>query len=185
MKISLKESWFIMNYEKKIIKALRLKDNVMFETVFEEIYMEYHGLIVYIISKYETNKQNIEEIVNDVFYSFYNAILKTRIKNIKYYLVKSAKNKTLDFLSKKHIDLVYDEDIVLKHLCIDDESKYNDTIRKMEKVLSEYEINIIILHDVYDYSFKELSKKYNKPFSSINSTYHRAIIKFKEAYNES
>jgi len=48
----------------------------------------------------------------------------------------------------------------------------------MKKVLLEYEINIILLHDVHNYKFKELSKKYNRKESSIKATYHRATKKF-------
>ena len=168
-----------MNYEKKIKKAKNTNDNVLFEIIFEEIYKEFHGLITYIVSKYEKNMLNVEEIVDDVFYNLYRAIIKKEINNIKYYLVKTAKNKTLDYFKKKQIDIIYDDEIILSEISVDDKSKYNETIYEMNKVLSEYEINIIILHEVYNYSFKELSKKYNKPFSSINTTYHRAIRKFK------
>ena len=37
---------------------------MLIEEVFEEIYKEYYSLVVYNTFKYETNKQNIEEILN-------------------------------------------------------------------------------------------------------------------------
>ena len=67
---------------------------------------------------------------------------------------------------------------VAKSIKFKEDVVFEDIIYEMEKVLSEYEINIILLHDVYNYKFKELSKKYNKKESSIKATYHRAIRKF-------
>lgn len=173
-----------MKYENKIRKALQTKNHIMLEEIFEEIYKEYYNLISYIISKYETNNMIMEELVDDVFYNFYQSLFKTDIKNIKYYLVQASKNITINHIKKKKIDIIYDEEVVLKEKYNDSQSIYNEIIQKMENILTEYEINIIILHHIYDYSFKELSIKYNKPFSSINSTYHRAIKKFKENNNE-
>ena len=54
----------------------------------------------------------------------------------------------------------------------------------MKKVLSEEEINIIILHLIYDYTFKELADKYHKPISTISSVYNRALKKFKKGVKE-
>jgi DNA-directed RNA polymerase specialized sigma24 family protein len=48
----------------------------------------------------------------------------------------------------------------------------------MEKYLNNNEIDIIIQHSIYDYSFKELSLKYNKSINTIISIYHRAIKKY-------
>ena len=169
-----------MKYENKLAKALNNNNSILLEEIFEEIYHEYYNLVYYIISKYENNKQNIDELINDVFYNFYNAIFKTKITNIKSYLVSVAKNVTINNFIKKEIDIVYNEEIVLSKKDYNNNLLYNELISHLEKILTEYEINIIILHDVYDYSFKELSKKYKKPFSSVNSTYHRAIKKIKQ-----
>ena len=48
--------------------------------------------------------------------------------------------------------------------------------------LNDIEIEIIIQHIIYDYSFKELSKIYNKPINTIISIYNRAKKKLKERY---
>ena len=177
------ESWYFMNYEKILKKALSLNNSVLIEEVFEEIYKEYYSLVVYIISKYETNKQNIEEILNDVFFNFYKALSSSKINNIKYYLVQCAKNKTIDFLKKKQIKVEYNDEIILNY-CENHKTTYYETVSRLKKILSEYEINIILLHDIYNYTFKELSKKYNKKESSIKSTYHRVLKKIKEKINE-
>jgi len=48
----------------------------------------------------------------------------------------------------------------------------------MEKILYKKEINIILLHTIYNYSFDDISKKLNIPLQSIASVYRRAIKKF-------
>ena len=178
------ESWINMKYENKLKKALNTKDSILLESIFEDIYKEYYNLIAYIISKYENDIMIVEELINDVFYNFYINMYKKEITNIKYYLVTSSKNITINHFNKKKLNIIYNDEIILSEKEHNPSTMYNEIIKKMEKILTEYEINIIILHDVYEYSFKELSSKYKKPFSSINSTYHRAIKKFKEKYNE-
>ena len=175
-----------MNLEKKLYKAIKSNNIILIDNIFEDIYKEYYSLIYFIVSKYESNKQNVEELINDVFFTFYKASTKTKIDNIKYYLVVCAKNVTLDFLKKQKLDIIYDDEIILNQINLNNNLKYSETISKIEKILTEYEMNIIILHDVYNYSFKDLANKYNKKLSSISSTYHRAIKKIisKEKINE-
>ena len=67
--------------------------------------------------------------------------------------------KTKNIKSKKD-NISYNDDIVLNEINYDNKSFFEDIIFEMKQVLSEYEINIILLHDIYNYTFKELSKKY-------------------------
>ncbi len=170
-----------MNYEKELTKAIRKNDIARIEELFEGIYLEYGKLIGFIISKYVSKKEDLEELVNDVFLQFSRVLFDIKLDNIKYYLVVTAKNTAINFLKRKDnkLDVEYNEEyIVNKKEEQVDNSKYYELIYEMEQYLSELEINIIILHSVYDYSFKELAIKYHKPASSINSIYHRAITKF-------
>ena len=171
-----------MNYEKELRKALLADDRIIVEKVFEEIYEEYQGLIKYVISKYVHNELDVEEIMNDVFYNFYKSIFKIDMYNIKYYLVQSAKHLTINHIKKKQIDLIYDEEFILNKVSSQN-TFYSEIINELEKKLTEYEINVIVLHDIYNYSFQELSNKYKKSYNSIKSTYHRAIKKFNARRN--
>ena len=75
-----------MSLENKLQKAINSKKPEKIEIVFEEIYYEYGKLVGFIISKYILKKEDIEELVDDVFVSFSKAMLKSDINNIKYYL---------------------------------------------------------------------------------------------------
>jgi len=167
-----------MSLENKLIKAIKSKNPEKIENVFEEIYYEYGKLVGFIISKYVSKKDDIEELVDDVFLSFSKAMLKTEINNIKYYLVAQAKNASINFINKRDnkIEIVYDELYISNNIYT--QSKYYELVYEMEKILSKKEINIILLHTIYNYSFDDISKKLNIPLQSIASVYRRAIKKF-------
>lgn len=170
-----------MNYEKEFTKAIKRNNIEKIEELFENLYLEYGKLIGFVISKYVSKKEDIEELVNDVFLQFSKVLFSIKLDNIKYYLVTAAKNTSINFVKRKDnkLNVEYNEEYVVSIKDnITDNTKYYELIHDMEKYLTMFEINIIILHSVYDYSFKELGIKYQKPASSINSTYHRAIDKY-------
>lgn len=174
-----------MSLEKKLLRAIKSNNRYTIDNVFELIYYEHCKLVGYVISKYVSKKEDVEELVNDVFMSFYKAAFKIEINNIKYYLLKSAKNVSMDFYRKKSnkLEVVYNEENVFEYIESKD-SIYGYLLNEMKKVLSDEEINIIILHLIYDYTFKELADKYHKPISTISSVYNRALKKFKKGVNE-
>ena len=162
--------------------ALRTKDKKLINQVFEEIYYEYGHLIGFVISQYVKNKSDVEELINDVFLNFFNNLDKIKIKNIKAYLTKIAKNKAIDYLRENKNKYILENELVLNAQEFD-KSLYLLVINDMKRVLSEEEINIIIDHVIYDVSFKTLAKKYNKPISTISTKYYQAIQKYKKEEN--
>ena len=173
-----------MTLEKKLEKAIHCKNVSEVDQIFEEIYNKYHNLICYIISQNIKNNNDVEELVNDTFMNFYYNCSKIKIKNIKYYLVTSAKNICIDFLKKKQIIYEYDEDYINNYKEDKEKTMYDEVIILLNKYLSEEEINIILLYNIDQYSLKQISKKLNKPYSSIVSMYDRAIKKFKKEVNK-
>ncbi len=169
-----------MSLENKLFKAKQSNNSFKIEKVFEEIYYEYGKLVGFVISKYISNKQDIEELIDDVFVSFSKIIMKNDITNIKYYLIVQAKNASINFLKSKNnkLQIEYNEEYI-DNISLDN-SKYYDLINEMKLKLSAEEINIILLHTIYNYSFSEISSKYNKPLPTIASIYKRAIKKFNE-----
>ena len=174
--------WCILRVEENLKYALRTKDKKLINQVFEEIYYEYGHLIGFVISQYVKNKSDVEELINDVFLNFFNNLDKIKIKNIKAYLTKIAKNKAIDYLRENKNKYILENELVLNAQEFD-KSLYLLVINDMKRVLSEEEINIIIDHVIYDVSFKTLAKKYNKPISTISTKYYQAIQKYKKEEN--
>lgn len=172
-----------MSYERKLVSAIKRKDELKIEKLFEEIYYKYGKLVGFIISKYVSNVNDVEELINDVFLKFSRVLYTIKFDNIKYYLIVQAKNAAINFVKKtKKINFEYIDDYFEDSIDMNTESIIYEVICNMKKCLTEYEINIILLHSIYCYSFVELAKKYNKPTTTISSTYHRAIKKINNFY---
>ena len=172
-----------MTYEKSLARAIKAKNSLEIEKAFEQIYYKYGKLVAFVISKYVFNKNDIEELVNDVFLNFSRVLYSIKLDNIKYYLVVQAKNAAINFVkknSKKRIEYV--DDWIEENNEIENKSLVNNVIQDMKKCLSSEEIKIIILHSIYCYSFVELAKKYNRPTTTISSMFHRAIKKMRKFY---
>ena len=54
----------------------------------------------------------------------------------------------------------------------------------MKTFLNDFEIEVIIKHNLNGKSFKQLSIEYNKTLNTILSIYHRALKKFKKGSEE-
>lgn len=168
----------MLEIEEKLRIALKYKNKNTLNNVFEEIYYEYGNLVGFVISKYVQDKGDIEELINDVFLSFFNNLYKIKLKNIKSYLTTAAKNKAISYLRKNKNSYILDDNCISK-IVEQSNTLYYQIIRSMKDILSDEEINLIIEHTVYDVSFKELAKKSNKPISTISTQYYSAINKYK------
>ena len=171
-----------MKLETKLQFAKRLKSSNLLENIFEEIYNQYFQLIGFVISKYVHKKEDVEELINDVFLKFSKVFITKDIENIQSYLVTIAKNTSIDFIKlKSKLELVYD-DTYVENACKDklDDNLYYDLISDMKLYLTDKEINLIILKSVYGYTFEAIAKKFNEKASSLSSIYNRAIKKFKK-----
>ena len=171
--------------DKVLYKAIKSRKEDKILEAFDYIYTKYYKLIYFIISQYITNEFDIEDITQNVFVNFFNNLNKIDLtKNIKYYLVTSAKNQTINFL-KKNKKIEYDEEIILN---MKDEGSsnllYNELIADLNKFLSREEINIILLHTLECYTFKEIAKKLNKKTNTIITIYNRAIKKYQNYKGE-
>ena len=174
-----------LSLEKKLNKILKSNDENKIHEIFEEIYNEYNKLIFVTINNYIKNIQDSEELVQDTFVSFFNSLHKKEIINIKYYLLVIAKNKALDFIKLNKRNLQIYEDVIYDSLDDTDTSFFIDVFYDLKKYLNDFEIELIINHIVYNFSFKELSIKYNQKINTLITTYNRAIKKYKKGvHNE-
>lgn len=169
--------------EKQPKKAISSQDTKAIHIAFESIYNEYYKLICFVVMKHVDNTFDIEDIVQDTFVSFFNHM--NSVKNIKYYLLKIAKNKSFEYLKKnKPLEFVSVEDIdyfqqVDKYDFYKSEA-YDEILATMKKILNDKELNIIIEHCVYDMKFRDIAKKYDLSLNTVLSIYHRGIKKMRK-----
>ena len=171
-----------MSIENRLVNALERVDQSKIESIFKEIYDSNYKLVYFCVANFVKNKLDIEEIVNDVFISFYNHINNINIEgSIKYYLTRSAKNSCLNFLKKKErkelsIESKYIENSTYVELKYNDNSIFED----IKNILDEEEYNIIFNYIVMGYSLVEISSLMNVSKNTVKSKYRRALIKLKK-----
>ncbi len=164
---------------KRLYHKIQSGNEEQIHKVFNEIYVTYGKLVFFVISKYVYQLQDIEDLTNDVFLSFFNQIQKIDLtNNIKSYLTTSAKNKALNFINKQNNSTEISESIFL----LPDKNSntsYYLLLKEMEECLTKEEIEIILKHSVEGMKFKSIAAELKRPTNSIITTYHRAIKKFK------
>ena len=170
-----------MNEERKLHQVLKTGDKETINSYFEEIYNKYKGLVCFVIAKYINNYDDIVDIAQDVFLSFFNNADKVS-SSIKYYLTTSAKNKALNYIKKySRVSFVDDKELDV----IQQESNNNDTFEYIMEVLKEtltqQEYEILCLHLLDNYTFKKISLKQNINESTVKTLYYRAVKKSKLA----
>jgi len=166
-------------YLREIKKALSYNNEQALEDIFESVYYEYSSLVHYIALRIVKKKGIAEEITQEVFMRFFNNIKTTEFRNIKYWLSTTAKNLSLNYIKNKDSSIIYNDEAILY---LYDEYKDNTKaiIDELYEILTAEEVDIIIMHLIYKFTFKEIANDMNVSTDSIKGKYRRAIIKYKK-----
>ena len=168
-----------------IIKKLKSNDEFSINQAFNLIYDKYYKLVSFCVSQYVKSKEDVEEIVDDTFISFFDNINKLDAnKNLKYYILTIAKNNAINHLKKSRNYISYSDDI-LADIPYEDNYQSNDIIDSLKNVLKKDELIIIVKYLIYGYSFKEIANEQNISINTIMSKYRRSIKKAYDYFKES
>lgn len=170
-----------MTEEKKLYKIIKRGSKEEIDEIFNYIYDKYKPLLIFIASKYLSNKFDVMDVVQDTFVEFFNNAYKEH-KNIKYLLTITCKHNALDFIRKnKRINLMDSETL---ESSVEDEIKPNYTYVEitsdLRNTLSAIEYEIMMKHIIEGYQFNEIAKMKNINISSVKSIYYRSIEKYKK-----
>ena len=170
-----------MNIERRLVDALERNDLNKIEKIFNDIYNSNYKLVYFCVANFIKNKEDILELVDDVFINFYNHIHNINVEgSIKYYLTRSAKNLSINFIKKNNkeisIEDKYLENLSYVKMEYIDNSLFND----IKKILTEEDYNIIFNHIVMGYSLIEIAKEMDESKNTIKSKYRRALLKLKK-----
>ncbi len=160
----------------KLIKELKKKT----QSSFKSLYDKYYRLVYYQAYLILKNKEDSEDVSQNVFIKFFNKIDEIDDKtNLKNYLAKMANNMAIDqFRKNKIIDTPVDGELIA------DTSNENDLLLNFNGLLEEDENRILILRLNFDYSFKEISEEMNQTIGTIQSKYYKALEKVKAYYKK-
>ena len=160
-----------MSLEQELVDSLSRHDEQLKRDVFHRIYEQFHKLVWFCVYRFLGNKDDTDEVSDDVFVKFYFRMDKTEIKNIKYYLTRSARNLSLNKLRDKKPTEQLDENIVGEYSFDDG----NDLLKEVEKLTTKEEFEMICRHVLEGYSLVEISNQLNESLNTIKSKYRRVI----------
>lgn len=145
---------------------------------YSHIVKKYTTLIYRFISRKLFKKEDTDDLVQNVFISFYKALNKFDSKKpIKPYLFQIVQNELKMYYRSKKISIPLNEDLYL----VDD--RLIDSIIDVEsyiKLLNKQQQKILLLI-IDGYSYEEISKKTKIPLNTIKSIVRRSRLKIKLA----
>ena len=150
------------------------------EKAFSEIYAEYSYLVFYVSLKIVRSNDIAKDITEDTFIKFYQSRYEIKnLNSVKTFLSTTAKNLSLNRLKEEERFVNYDDDIQGKEEKRDDFQEY---LTQFSSFLDESEIDLVVYHLLYGYSFKEIAILLETSINSITSKYKRTIDKVKKHY---
>ena len=166
--------------DKKFFSAVKTGNRELINKAFCDVYDTYAKLVAFVVGKYVDDKETVKEIVNDTFISLFNHADKIS-SNIKYYLVVSAKHNAANYLAKKRFKTV-----ALTPEIRDERQYYgySEVLDSMRRVLTEEQVEIILLHVVEGYALKEIARMKNMNVYTVITVYNRAIKKYRKEVDE-
>lgn len=145
---------------------------------FEEKYKLYSKLLYSIIYGYVLNKDDSDDILQDVFIKYIN--LKKKFKDLdseKYYLVRMTINLCKDYYIK-NVKLIHIENDIV------DENNNMYVLRKIITTLPPKYKEIIILHYYNSFDIKTISNILHISNEAVRKRLERAKDKIKEGLGD-
>ena len=102
-------------------------------------------------------------------------------KNLKYYLTTISKNLSLNYINSIKQEEELDENIVYSE---DTHDHFNEYIEKFKEFLNEEEIDLLVYHLLYGFTFKDIAMMKEVSIDVISSKYRRTIIKIRKYYKK-
>jgi len=139
---------------------------------FEKILNEYKNYLFKMIYSYIQNREDSEDILQEVFLKLYVNLSKIKEpEKLKYYLIKLCRSKIYDFLrKKKRQNLLHQKAQQMQS------SKSSDSGEVLEKLnfLPKKLRDVLILKDIQNLSYKEISKVLNMKVGTVQTCVFKA-----------
>lgn len=143
--------------------------------IFREIYDKYFKLVWFCAFRFLGNKEDTDEVSDDVFVNFYRRAEKTEISNVKYYLTRSARNLSLNKLRDRKETEELDENRAGEY-CFYEGS---DLLEKLAVVTSKEEFDLLCRHVLEGYTLAEIAETSGESVNTVKSKYRRLVKRLK------
>lgn len=149
------------------------------DNAFNIIFDKYRYLVYYVSFEILKNDEDVKDIVNDTFLKMYKMRRSFMSEsNLKYFLLVTAKNSSINRLKQAKNHLSYSDDINGE----DDSENSSLYLEKFKHILDKEEYEYLLLHIIYGFTFKEIGEVNKKTTSQISSKYQRGLKKLRDYY---
>ena len=165
----------------------------------EKIYKEEHSNVISFFVSHIRNIQVAEELANDVFIKFYNAVKNDQYKpeqsGPRTYLYNISKNLLIDYYRVKKAELVHIEDYTKDN----EENNFADVFIGEDKTMEQKEFygrvktlfnklvlrdkKIFVLRFIRGYKYKEIAEKMNMKIDTVKILISRLKTKLEPQLN--
>lgn len=154
------------------------------EVAFEKLYNEYVKLIYHIAYSYTYNREDAEDIVNEVFMKIMRSIDKYNHQNkFKEWICQITRNHCINYITRnKERQNILDDEIINKTPDLTKESR--DLMIIFEENLDEDTIHIMILRFIYNYKFKEIAVTLGMTIGKVQGLYYDGLEILRKVYDK-
>ncbi len=160
------------------------------------IYTEYVDLLFIYGTNLGFDREIVKDSIHDIFVkiALENNIL-SRVDNIKFYLLKSLKNRLFDIHRSVRKELSLDKinpeddmqfiiDVNVENLIIEEEDKtqIKERIQNMLNILTDRQREIIYLRYVQEYDYEQISQLLEISVHGCRKLMSRAILTLREKF---
>jgi len=176
-----------INTDEQLVKLICEKNN---QELFSQIMSRYQSKLYYYIYRYTKNREDSEDILQDVFLKAFRNLRSFDTKRkFSSWIYRIAHNETVNHLkfiwNKKNISIdgnEYLKNTLGEHSNIENELDQKESIKKLKKLIDNLPLkykDIIILRYFEDKSYEEISDIIRKPISTVGTLINRAKNKIK------
>ena len=138
-------------------------------------------MVLFCILNVVKDLRDAEELTNDVFIKIFNNRKNLcEEKNVKYYIVTIARNHVLDFLKKKKVNVVLNDEYIFNYQINNNNVNITNVINLINMYLSDIESKIVIEHIAYEYNFNEIASHLKLSVNTVKTKYYRSIKKLRK-----
>jgi len=138
----------------------------IFDTYFSRIYNKILGMV--------KNKEDAEDIAQDVFLTVYKNLKKFRNDSGIYtWVYRIAINKTYDFFRRKKETFELNEEVL--SIKDNEDVTVNIVLEEKLQLISEREREIVLMKDIYGYKLREIGKIKDMKLSTVKSIYYKGL----------
>lgn len=139
--------------------------DLIYDTHFDKVFNKIRSMVKSI--------HDAEDISQEVFVAVYKNMNKFHNKSSIYtWIYKIALNKVYDFYRKNGKDFSIDYDFIdISYEFSDDKLLLKERLEEID----EFGKKIVLLHNIYGYKFREISKFLDINLSTVKSKYYKSI----------